>query len=97
MNPSPNLPNMSSIYLYPSLCLFEGTNVSVGRGTSFPFQVYGSPFIEKTSFSFFLPKPSFGSKNPKHNGKRCFGYDLRSYGDSILSIKKSFHWIGSFP
>ena len=94
VSPSPNLPNMSSIYLYPSLCLFEGTNVSIGRGTSFPFQVYGSPFIEKTSFSF-LPKPSFGSKNPKHNGKRCFGYDLRSYGDSIFKHQKKFSldWI----
>lgn len=89
INPSPNLPNMSSIYLYPSLCLFEGTNVSVGRGTSFPFQVYGSPYIEKTSF-YFTPKPSFGAKYPKHNGSKCYGYDLRVYGDSIFKYEKKF-------
>ena len=51
VKPSPNLPNMSSIYLYPSLCLFEGTNVSVGRGTEFPFQLFGTPDIDKTEFS----------------------------------------------
>ena len=52
--PSPNLPNMRSIYLYPSLCFFEGTNVSIGRGTDFPFQVFGAPYFNKTQFSFCL-------------------------------------------
>ena len=50
--PSPNLPNMKSVYLYPSLCFFEGTNVSVGRGTTFPFQVYGAPYLKKYAFNF---------------------------------------------
>ena len=78
--PSPNLPNDQSINLYASLCLFEGTNVSVGRGTEKQFQIYGSPFLNKKSFDFsFTPKPNFGAKDPMHNGKECFGEDLTSY------------------
>lgn len=70
--PSPNLPNMRSILLYPVLCLFEGTPVSVGRGTDGPFQQYGHPFFVDKSHSF-TPKPTFGAKNPKLNGIKCFG------------------------
>ena len=51
VRPSPNLPNQTSVYLYPSLCFFEGTNISVGRGTEFPFQVYGSPFLPDAGFA----------------------------------------------
>lgn len=75
VKPSPNLPNDQSINLYASLCFFEGTNVSVGRGTEKQFQIYGSPFLAKTNFSF-TPKPNFGSKDPMHNGKVCYGEDL---------------------
>ena len=75
--PSPNLPNMNSVYLYPSLCFSEGTVLSCGRGTDFAFQVLGAPGIPDTGFSF-TPKPSFGSSNPKHNGVTCYGIDLRS-------------------
>lgn len=75
VKPSPNLPNDQSISLYPSLCFFEGTNVSVGRGTNKQFQVYGSPFLPKTSFSF-TPAPNEGAKDPMYNGKVCFGEDL---------------------
>ena len=75
VKPSPNLPNDQAINLYPSLCLFEGTNVSVGRGTEKQFQVYGSPFLPKTNFSF-TPVPNFGAKDPTHNGKLCYGEDL---------------------
>jgi uncharacterized protein YbbC (DUF1343 family) len=79
IKPSPNLPNDQSINLYPSLCFFEGTNVSVGRGTEKQFQIYGSPFLNKNSFNFtFTPKPNFGAKDPMHNGKECFGEDLSS-------------------
>ncbi|MDR7371712.1 DUF1343 domain-containing protein [Flavobacterium aquidurense] len=78
VKPSPNLPNDQSINLYASLCLFEGTNVSVGRGTETQFQIYGSPFLAKTNFSF-TPKPNFGAKDPLYNGKECFGEDLSSY------------------
>lgn len=75
VKPSPNLPNDQSINLYASLCFFEGTNVSVGRGTEKQFQIYGSPFLEKGNFSF-KPKPNFGAKDPLYNGKECFGEDL---------------------
>ena len=75
VKPSPNLPNDQAINLYPTLCLFEGTNVSVGRGTEKQFQVYGSPFLPKTNFSF-TPVPNFGAKDPTHNGKLCYGEDL---------------------
>jgi len=70
--PSPNLPNMMSIYLYPSLCLFEGTRISIGRGTEFPFQQYGHPELKGKEY-FFVPKPMFGAKNPKLEGERCYG------------------------
>jgi uncharacterized protein YbbC (DUF1343 family) len=78
VKPSPNLPNDQSINLYASLCLFEGTNVSMGRGTEKQFQIYGSPFLIKTNFSF-TPKPNFGAKDPLYNGKECFGEDLTTY------------------
>ena len=73
--PSPNLPTMNSILLYPSLCLFEGTLISVGRGTDFPFEVYGAPFLSHP-FSFY-PNPNAGSKKPKYNQELCYGIDLR--------------------
>jgi uncharacterized protein YbbC (DUF1343 family) len=75
VKPSPNLPNDQAINLYASLCLFEGTNVSVGRGTEKQFQIYGSPFLPKSDFSF-VPKPNFGSKEPMHIGEICYGEDL---------------------
>ena len=75
IKPSPNLPNDQSINLYPSLCFFEGTNVSVGRGTEKQFQIYGSPFLKGFYFQF-TPKPNVGAKDPMHNGKICFGEDL---------------------
>ena len=75
VKPSPNLPNAQAINLYPSLCFFEGTNVSVGRGTDKQFQVYGSPFLPKTGFSF-TPMPNEGAKEPPHKGVTCYGEDL---------------------
>jgi uncharacterized protein YbbC (DUF1343 family) len=78
VKPSPNLPNDQSINLYASLCLFEGTNVSVGRGTEKQFQIYGSPYLPKSSFSF-VPKPNFGAKEPLYNGKECYGEDLSAH------------------
>ncbi|HEX7367943.1 MAG TPA: DUF1343 domain-containing protein [Pelobium sp.] len=76
--PSPNLPNNRSIYLYPSLCLFEGTAISQGRGTTFPFQVLGSPLLKgKYEFSF-TPKSINGmSKNPPLENQICYGIDFR--------------------
>ena len=73
--PSPNLKSNLSIQLYPSLCLFEGTTISVGRGTQFPFEVYGHPQFPKTNFSF-MPVPQTGAKHPLHVNQCCNGYDL---------------------
>jgi len=94
IKPSPNLPNMASIYLYPSLCLFEGTNVSIGRGTQKPFQILGSPLIPETDFSF-IPKPTSGAKHPKLEGEKCNGYDLEDFGEHYLrNFRKLYlHWI----
>ncbi|PLX05284.1 MAG: DUF1343 domain-containing protein [Marinilabiliales bacterium] len=78
IKPSPNLPNWESIYLYPSLCLFEGTVVSVGRGTRMPFQIYGHPQIVYGSF-VFTPFPNAGSKKPKLQGEKCYGQNLKGY------------------
>lgn len=75
--PSPNLPDMNAIYLYPSICFSEGTVLSCGRGTEFPFQVLGAPGMPDTGFSF-TPEPSFGSSSPRHNGAVCYGIDLRN-------------------
>ncbi len=75
VKPSPNLPNDQAINLYASLCLFEGTNVSVGRGTDKQFQIYGSPFLPKSDFQF-TPKPNLGAKDPMHKGLVCYGEDL---------------------
>ncbi|RVU89742.1 DUF1343 domain-containing protein [Flavobacterium columnare] len=75
INPSPNLPNYQAINLYASLCLFEGTNVSVGRGTNKQFQIYGSPYLIGNNFTF-TPLPNLGAKDPVWNGKLCYGEDL---------------------
>ena len=79
IKPSPNLPNGKAINLYPSLCFFEGTNVSSGRGTETQFQIFGSPFLNPEKFTYhFTPKPNKGAKNPKHKAIKCYGWDLRS-------------------
>lgn len=83
--PSPNLPNMQAVYLYPSLGLFEGTVMSVGRGTTMPFQTYGHPnYLDKT-FSF-VPLPVSGASNPKHKGEICYGVSLEKLLESSPSI-----------
>ena len=75
VRPSPNLPNMQSVYLYPSLCLFEGTAVSLGRGTSKPFQQFGSPSFPQGPYSF-TPESTPGAHNPPLLGQLCYGFDL---------------------
>lgn len=75
--PSPNLPCAEAVYLYPSLCFFEGTDVSVGRGTDFPFQIYGSPKFSEGDY-VFSPRPVKGvSENPLHKGQVCRGFYLK--------------------
>ena len=79
VRPSPNLPNQNAIYLYPSLCFFEGTVISIGRGTDFPFEVYGHPEMKTGSFTF-VPRSMPGiSLHPPCEGLTCRGSDLRGY------------------
>jgi len=84
VKPSPNLPDMQSIYLYPSTCFFEGTTLSEGRGTDKPFQIFGAPSLPKTLFSF-TPNPTEGAKNSKHYGEVCYGWDLSGTTDEVLA------------
>ncbi len=86
VKPSPNLPNDQAIRLYASLCLFEGTNVSVGRGTEKQFQIYGSPFLPSFGYNF-TPKPNVGAKDPMHNGQICYGEDLSSAEPEGVELK----------
>ena len=85
VRPSPNLPNQQSILLYPSLCLFEQTTVSIGRGTPFPFQVIGHPKYDNKSFSF-TPFSVVEERKPKHEGSESFGIDLRK-----IKVKKELN------
>ncbi len=79
VRPSPNLPNAQSVNLYPSLGLFEGTNINAGRGTERQFQRFGAPFLNAEHFNFsYVPQPNFGAKSPKHKGVECYGRDLSS-------------------
>ena len=81
--PSPNLPNMKSVYLYPSTCFFEATPVSLGRGTSLPFEVYRHPNMLGYSYSF-IPKSIPGAKNPPQLDKLCYGVDLSQLPDEVI-------------
>ncbi|MBO5672313.1 MAG: DUF1343 domain-containing protein [Alistipes sp.] len=81
--PSPNLSTQHSIYLYTTTCLFEGTVMSLGRGTDYPFEVYGHPNMSGQEFSF-TPRPNAGSKHPPHEGEVCYGKDLRNIADEEL-------------
>ena len=83
--PSPNLPNMASIYLYPSTCYFEGTCVSLGRGTDHPFQIYGHPDMQGCTYSF-VPESRPGAKKPPLLGEQCNGVDLT--GVSLSQLQK---------
>ncbi len=94
IKPSPNLPNDISINLYPSLCFFEGTNVSIGRGTSKQFQIIGKPNFNLKRYNYkFTPQPNEGAKHPKHQDKICYGYDLSS---SEPIQKVNLEWLIDF-
>ena len=84
--PSPNLPNMKSIYLYPSICLFEGTPVSLGRGTALPFQVYGHPQMKGYDYSF-TPRSVSGAKKPPLLNQRCYGVNLSTQSETEIREK----------
>jgi uncharacterized protein YbbC (DUF1343 family) len=91
VRPSPNLPNDKAINLYPTLCLFEGTTVSCGRGTEMQFQIFGSPHLPESTYNLeFIPTPNFGSKYPKHEGVLCNGMDLR---EEAFMNALNFNWL----
>lgn len=95
VKPSPNLPNMKSIYLYPSLCFFEGTVVSAGRGTDKPFQIFGYPKMPNATFEFTPRSIKGAASNPKFKGKKCVGVDLSVGSDSSLRAisKLDLSWL----
>ncbi|MGQ9848103.1 MAG: exo-beta-N-acetylmuramidase NamZ family protein [Bacteroidales bacterium] len=96
IKPSPNLVNMQSVYLYPSLCLFEGTPISVGRGTPYPFQVIGHPFFKgKYAFSFEVPV-KLGKKHLLKT-KTYYGLDLRTATDSTFTLKYLIEFYRNYP
>jgi uncharacterized protein YbbC (DUF1343 family) len=101
IKPSPNLPNDQSIRLYASLCLFEATNISIGRGTYFPFQVIGYPYKKFGGFTFTPTELEGFDKNPIQKGKTCYGLDLREYpldeGFSLRFILDFYRRGGSDP
>lgn len=101
--PSPNLHNMTSVYLYPSLCFFEGTACSVGRGTDYPFQLFGSPKFSHSLYSF-TPRSMAGATKPKLEGQKCYGYLVATHTDEALrkmDKKVQLKWVQlayrSFP
>lgn len=88
--PSPNLQTDEAIYLYPSLCLFEGTTISLGRGTAIPFQVYGHPDLTSGDY-YFTPEPIKGvAENPPQRGKKCRGYNLTDRAKENMTKGNSF-------
>lgn len=90
VKPSPNLPSWQSVYLYPYLCLFEGTVVSVGRGTDSPFTCYGHPDLHYGSFAF-TPEPRPGAKHPKLEGQHCYGQNLTGYANHYSEVDEHFN------
>jgi len=96
VKPSPSLVNMQSIYLYPSLCLFEGTVISVARGTDFPFQAIGHPFLKgKYNFSFEVPA-TLGNKKVLYT-KTCYGLDLRESKDTTFTLNYVIEFYKNYP
>ncbi len=91
--PSPNLPNMLSVYLYPSICYFEGTTVSLGRGTDIPFQCYGHPDMTGRSYSF-TPTSRFGAKTPPQQDQLCHGVDLSGLdAEQVIAGGINLQWV----
>jgi len=84
--PSPNLPNMTAIYLYPSLCYFEATPVSIGRGANLPFQIYGHPEMKGYNFTF-TPRSVSAAKVPPQKDRLCFGVNLSTLPDEEIQKK----------
>jgi uncharacterized protein YbbC (DUF1343 family) len=90
VGPSPNLQTQLSVYLYPSLCLFEGTVMNVGRGTDFPFMVFGHPEFQNAAFTY-TPQSVEGARNPRHIGELCNGVDLREFQERFVIERKELY------
>lgn len=97
VSPSPNLPTTRSVLLYPSICLFEGSTCSVGRGTNWPFEVVGHPDFPCDTFNF-VPRPNASNKYPPHAGWLCGGWDFSKISvDSLRSAKQlNLNWLLQF-
>ncbi|MBN1158912.1 MAG: DUF1343 domain-containing protein [Bacteroidales bacterium] len=94
VHPSPNITTMEAVYLYPSLCFFEGTVMNVGRGTDFPFRLFGHPDYPDRSFSY-MPSSNSGNADPLHKGQQCSGVDLTGmHADSLFAMGRiNLGWI----
>lgn len=98
IKPSPNLPTVESVYLYPSLCFFEGTDVSVGRGTNKPFESVGKPGFTKGSYEFTPVRISGVAENPPYAGQKCTGILLTEFGKSFMPLHNGLYlsWLVDF-
>lgn len=90
VKPSPNLPNATSILLYPSLCFFEGTNLSIGRGTDKQFQIIGHPSLKEMNYTF-TPQKNEGAKYPKLENELCYGIDLSTIDNKTIFLKQQLN------
>jgi len=98
VKPSPNLPNAKSVELYPSLCFFEGTVVSCGRGTEKQFQIFGDPDLSEKYFPYsFTPMPNEGAKHPKHQGESCHGINLENTEVHKINLQWLLDAYTSYP
>ncbi|MEQ1732624.1 MAG: DUF1343 domain-containing protein [Bacteroidia bacterium] len=95
VKPSPNLASMEAIYLYPSLCLFEGTPISVGRGTTQAFEIYGHPSFKNYRYQFTPKSIANASKNPPYENKACNGFELKTFANSFIKSynKLYLYWL----
>ncbi len=91
VSPSPNLPNMNAVYLYPSLCLFEGTVVSIGRGTELPFQIIGHPLVNDGNYSFTPVSIPGVCLDPPYKGIQCKGYNISTFGEVYIRNSKKIY------
>lgn len=92
VKPSPNLPTSQAILLYPSLALFEGTSINVGRGTNFPFEVFGSPYFKNYEFTY-TPKPKTGVSKPMHQDTLCYGINLQNFQFTDSTNAFTLKWL----
>jgi uncharacterized protein YbbC (DUF1343 family) len=98
VRPSPNLPTMEAVYLYPSLCFFEGTEISVGRGTEKPFELIGRPGLQEGNYEFTPRRIAGVAENPPYEGKLCNGILLTDFGKTYIPVNRKLYlvWLTDF-